>query len=84
MRRGCSSSTMIGMAKRPWWRVTQTNAQVRGLGITFAVIALVWWVLGYDDSGLGRVVAKIVLTVVAVYFLAAWYVRRSREASSRS
>ncbi|GAB3599804.1 hypothetical protein GCM10027586_02280 [Kineococcus gypseus] len=72
------------MAKRPWWRATQTNAQARGIGITFAVTALARWVLSYDDSGLGRALPRIVLTVVASCSLAAWYVRRSRESCSGS
>ncbi|WP_432494160.1 hypothetical protein [Kineococcus auxinigenes] len=45
----------------------------------YAALAVLTWTLWFDDGSPLVWLAKITFTVVALYFLAAWYVRRSRE-----
>ncbi|WP_337063122.1 hypothetical protein [Kineococcus sp. G2] len=67
------------MARQPWWRATKTLEQSKRSGITYLVIAALAWTLAHDDGSPLLWLVKITFTLVGVYFLSAWYVRRSRE-----
>ncbi|GAB3599957.1 hypothetical protein GCM10027586_02540 [Kineococcus gypseus] len=67
------------MARQPWWRATKTLEQSKRSGLLYAAVAVLAWTLGYDDTSPFVWFVKVLFTVVAVYFLAAWYVRRSHE-----
>ncbi|WP_369069609.1 hypothetical protein [Kineococcus terrestris] len=67
------------MARQPWWRATKTLEQSKRTGILYAVLAGLAWTVMRDDDTAFLWIVKVTLTLVAGYFLAAWYVRRSRE-----
>ncbi|WP_432519214.1 hypothetical protein [Kineococcus sp. SYSU DK006] len=67
------------MARQPWWRATKTLEQSKRAGLLYAAVAALSWTLLHDDSTPFTWLVKITFTVVGIYFLAAWYVRRSRE-----
>ncbi|NAZ87110.1 hypothetical protein [Kineococcus indalonis] len=67
------------MARQPWWRATRTLEQSKRSGLLYAALAVLAWTLAHDDTTPFTWLLKITFTVVALYFLAAWYVRRSRE-----
>lgn len=66
------------MARQPWWRATKTLEQSKRSGITYLAIAALAWTVVHD-GGPFMLLAKIAFSVAGLYFLAAWYVRRSRE-----
>ncbi|WP_432504563.1 hypothetical protein [Kineococcus arenarius] len=67
------------MARQPWWRATKTLEQSKRAGMLYAALAALSWTLWHGDSSPLMWLVKITFTVVGLYFLAAWYVRRSRE-----
>ncbi|MEZ0163163.1 hypothetical protein AB2L27_00115 [Kineococcus sp. LSe6-4] len=67
------------MPRQPWWRATKTLEQSKRSGLLYAAVAaLSWGVVLTDGSPLAWLAAGV-FTAGAVYFLAAWRVRRSRE-----
>ncbi len=71
--------TLSSVARQPWWRATKTLEQSKRSGILYAVAAALAWTVGHGDGSAFTWLLKITFTLVALYFLAAWYVRRSRE-----
>ena len=67
------------MARQPWWRATKTLEQSKRSGLLYAAMAVLAWVVGQGETSPFVWLVRVVFTVVAVYFLAAWYVRRSHE-----
>ncbi|WP_432510171.1 hypothetical protein [Kineococcus sp. SYSU DK001] len=67
------------MARQPWWRATQTLEQSKRSGLLYAAVAVLSWGVVVADASPLAWLAAGAFTAGAVYFLAAWRVRRSRE-----
>ncbi len=62
------------MAKAPRWKATRTKKQSIGLGIVWAVLAIVTWLLVAlpSDAGWWSYVLGVIFTVQAVFYLNSW------------
>ncbi|GAB3457758.1 hypothetical protein AB1207_17145 [Kineococcus endophyticus] len=67
------------MARQPWWRATKTLEQSKRSGLLYAVVAALSWGVVLTDGSPLAWLAAVAFTAGAVYFLAAWRVRRSHE-----
>ncbi|GAA0305997.1 hypothetical protein [Kineococcus aurantiacus] len=67
------------MARQPWWRATSTLEQSKRSGLLYAVVAVASWGVVVSDPSPLAWLAAVAFSAGAVYFLAAWRVRRSRE-----
>ncbi|GAB7191172.1 hypothetical protein NUM3379_18790 [Kineococcus sp. NUM-3379] len=67
------------MARQPWWRATKTLDQSKRSGLLYSALAALSWTLPTDGDSAFIWIIRITATAAGLYFLAAWYVRRSRE-----